>query len=89
MSTHSEQHIIEQRLNSLHEHLNTIEQHLEKVLAENKRLRGIVRLAESELRKRRDRTEALEQQLQAYQNAQKNNAPKPNEEAAEEQHDNT
>jgi len=88
MSTHSEQDIIEQRLNSLHEHLNTIEQHLDKVLTENKRLRGIVRLAESELRKRRDRTEALERQLQAYQDAQ-DNASSPSEQASEEHHDNT
>ncbi len=88
MSTQSEQHIIEQRINSLHTHLNTIDQHLDKVLTENKRLRGIVRLAESELRKRRDRTEVLEQKLKAYEDAQ-DKASSPSEAVAEEHHDNT
>ncbi|HKI60019.1 MAG TPA: hypothetical protein VKA23_03190, partial [Mariprofundaceae bacterium] len=39
----------------------------EKLMAENQRLREVVRLAESELRKRRDQVQNLESELQGIQ----------------------
>ncbi len=86
MSTDTDQKNIEQHITHLQEHLNTIEQHFDKVLTENKRLRGIVRLAESELRKRRDRTEALEQELKMYQES---DTSQQTVDTTEEHHDNT
>jgi len=72
----NQQHI-ESQITLLQEHLSTIGQHLEKVLTENKRLREVVRLAESELRKRRDRVQTLESELE---NLQTNHTENPNQE---------
>jgi len=67
MDMQASQQNIESQINSLQEHLSTIEQHLEKVITENKRLRDVVHLAESELRKRRDRVQNLEEKLETLQ----------------------
>ncbi len=72
MDAQENQQHIKSQITSLQEHLTTIDQHLEKVITENKRLREGVRLAESELRKRRDRVQALELELKSLQN----NTPK-------------
>jgi len=73
MDTQENQQHIESQITSLQEHLTTIDQHLEKVITENKRLREVVRLAESELRKRRDRVQSLALELESFQdNAAKN-----------------
>ena len=67
MDSKKNQERIEASIDDISEHLTTIEQHLLKVVDENRRLRDVVRLAESELRKRRDRVQALEVALQACQ----------------------
>ncbi|MDQ6952183.1 MAG: hypothetical protein Q9M15_01490 [Mariprofundaceae bacterium] len=67
MDTQENQQQIESRITTLQAHLSTIAQHLDKVITENKRLREVVRLAESELRKRRDRVQNLEQKLENLQ----------------------
>jgi len=59
---------IEQRVNELTEHLAEIRRNMEKLIAENRRMREVVRLAESELRKRRDQVEKLESDLHGVQN---------------------
>lgn len=60
---------LEERIQALHEHLTTIRRQMEKLIAENRRMREVVRLAESELRKRRDQVNKLEAELQALQNS--------------------
>jgi len=64
----SPQQTIESRVRSLSEHLSMIRRQMEKLIAENRRMREVVRLAESELRKRRDQVQSLESELQAQQN---------------------
>ncbi|MDQ6953927.1 MAG: hypothetical protein Q9M20_00600 [Mariprofundaceae bacterium] len=63
MSSSENQCQFEERIALLGEHLTTIGGKLEKVTAENRRLREITRLAEQELRKRRDQIQQLEQEL--------------------------
>jgi len=65
--TPPEQHL-RQRINALSEHLAAIRRNMEALMADNRRLREVVRLAEGELRKRRDQVQQLEQELQALQN---------------------
>ncbi|MDQ6990835.1 MAG: hypothetical protein Q9M11_03790 [Mariprofundaceae bacterium] len=67
MDTQANQQKIESQVSKLQDYLSTIQQHLEKVIAENKQLREVVRLAESELRKRRDRVQNLEDELLSLQ----------------------
>ncbi|MDQ6973956.1 MAG: hypothetical protein Q9M10_03650 [Mariprofundaceae bacterium] len=67
MDTQANQQQVESQITKLQDYLSTIQEHLEKVLTENKRLREVVRLAESELRKRRDRVQSLEDELQTLQ----------------------
>jgi len=67
MDMQENQQHIDSQITTLQEHLGTIEQHLEKVITENKRLRDVVHLAESELRKRRDRVQNLEEKLENLQ----------------------
>jgi len=67
MDTQANQQQVESQITKLQDYLSTIQEHLEKVITENKRLREVVRLAESELRKRRDRVQSLEDDLQALQ----------------------
>ncbi|RMH59370.1 MAG: hypothetical protein D6678_07880 [Zetaproteobacteria bacterium] len=55
------------RITQLNEHLAAIRRKMETVIADNRRLREVVRLAEGELRKRRDQVQQLEQELQSLQ----------------------
>jgi len=48
----------------LSEALSEIRRKMEGLMAENQRLREVVRLAEGELRKRRDQVQHMEQELQ-------------------------
>ncbi|MDX8382599.1 MAG: hypothetical protein R8M45_00875 [Ghiorsea sp.] len=59
---------VESRVVALAEHLSTIRRNQEQILAENKRLREVVRLAEGELRKRREQIESLQHEFQNLQN---------------------
>ncbi len=54
---------LETRITLLTEHIATIRRNTEKMMSENQRLREVVRLAESELRKRRDQIQQLEREL--------------------------
>ncbi|MDX8388455.1 MAG: hypothetical protein R8M46_07990 [Ghiorsea sp.] len=56
------------RIEMLMEHLATIRRNHEQILAENKRLREVARLAESELRKRREQIEKLQLERQNQEN---------------------
>jgi len=60
---------LEQRVALLTEHLSTIRRNMEKLIADNHRMREVVRIAESELRKRRDQTQQREHELESLQNA--------------------
>jgi regulator of replication initiation timing len=64
MDSNENQSQLEERLNVLTEHLATIRRNTEKLMAENQRLREVVRLAETELRKRRDQVQQFEYELQ-------------------------
>ncbi|MCK5308262.1 MAG: hypothetical protein KAJ73_06585, partial [Zetaproteobacteria bacterium] len=55
------------RVEKLTQSMSAIRRNLEKLMAENQRLREVVRLAESELRKRRDQVQHLESDLQGLQ----------------------
>jgi len=68
MSDHDNHDAIEQRIDALTGHLSTIRRNMEKLIAENQRLREVVRLAEAELRKRRDQVHRLESELNENQN---------------------
>ncbi|MFQ5582248.1 MAG: hypothetical protein ACE5F3_06450 [Mariprofundaceae bacterium] len=59
---------IEERIEKLTESISTIRRNMEKLIAENQRMREVVRLAESELRKRRDQVQKLENELNGLQN---------------------
>lgn len=59
---------VETRIEFLMEHLATIRRNHEQILAENKRLREVARLAESELRKRREQIEKLQLDCQNLEN---------------------
>jgi len=59
---------VQQRLDVLAEHLATIRRNHEQILAENKRLREVARLAEGELRKRREQIEKLHREQQNSEN---------------------
>ncbi len=57
-----------ERIEALELHLAAIRRTMEKLIAENRRMREVVRLAESELRKRRDQVQKLESEIQRLQN---------------------
>lgn len=57
---------LQQQLDALNEHFSAIRRNQEKLMAENKRLREVVKLAENELRKRRQQIAALEQSLASH-----------------------
>jgi predicted nuclease with TOPRIM domain len=63
----SAQKALESRVALLTEHMSTIRRQMEKLIAENRRMREVVRLAEGELRKRRDQVQNLESELQSLQ----------------------
>jgi len=58
----------EEKVELLLEHLASIRRNHEQILAENKRLREVARLAESELRKRREQIEKLQLEYQNTEN---------------------
>ncbi|MDQ6993834.1 MAG: hypothetical protein Q9M31_10185 [Mariprofundus sp.] len=60
---------LEQRIELLTEYLSTIRRNMEGLVADNHRLREVVRIAESELRKRRDQAELREHEMEGMQNA--------------------
>ena len=62
------QQAIEERVHALTEHLTVIRRNMEKTIADNHRMREVVRIAESELRKRRDQVQRLESELEGLQN---------------------
>lgn len=59
---------IEARIETLTQHIAVVRRNMEKLIAENQRLREVVRLAEGELRKRRDQVQHLEEEIQGLQN---------------------
>lgn len=61
------QQALEERIGALTEHLATIRRNMEKTIADNHRMREVVRIAESELRKRRDQVQQLENELKSLQ----------------------
>jgi len=63
MNSSENQCQLETRIALLTEHMVTIRRNTEKMMSENQRLREVVRLAESELRKRRDQIQQLEHEL--------------------------
>lgn len=63
MNSSENQSQLETRIALLTEHMSTIRRNTEKMMSENQRLREVVRLAESELRKRRDQVQKLEREL--------------------------
>jgi len=63
------QHELEMRIALLTEHLSTIRRNMEKLIADNHRMREVVRIAESELRKRRDQSQQRDHELESLQNA--------------------
>lgn len=67
MSAADNQEAIQARVSKLTEYMAAIRRNQEKLMAENQRLREVVRLAESELRKRRDQVQRLESELQGIQ----------------------
>ncbi len=67
MDASQQEQDVQNRVTTLVTHLASIRRNHEHVLAENKRLREVVRLAESELRKRREQIEKLQHE---YQNLQ-------------------
>jgi len=64
----SPQQALEERIETLTEHLSVIRRNMEKIIADNHRMREVVRIAESELRKRRDQVQKLEGELDGLQN---------------------
>jgi len=67
MSASDNQSALQQRVEKLTEHLSAIRRNQEKLMAENQRLREVVRLAETELRKRRDQVQHLESDMHGLQ----------------------
>ncbi|ATX80767.1 hypothetical protein Ga0123461_2367 [Mariprofundus aestuarium] len=65
----SPQQALESRIEQLTEHLSVIRRNMEKIIADNHRMREVVRIAESELRKRRDQVQKLEGELEGLQNS--------------------
>jgi len=62
------QQALEEQIRALTEHLATIRRNMEQTIADNHRMREVVRIAENELRKRRDQVRQLESELDSLQN---------------------
>jgi len=62
------QEVFEERIHALSEHMSVIRRNMEKTIADNHRMREVVRIAENELRKRRDQVQQLESELKGLQN---------------------
>jgi translation initiation factor 2B subunit (eIF-2B alpha/beta/delta family) len=65
----SPQQALEIRVEQLANHLSAIRRNMEKTIADNQRMREVVRIAEHELRKRRDQVQTLEGELDVLQNS--------------------
>ncbi|OIO66580.1 MAG: hypothetical protein CO186_11475 [Zetaproteobacteria bacterium CG_4_9_14_3_um_filter_49_83] len=65
MSDKGDNQHLQLQIKMLAEHLSTIRRNMERIMAENNRLREVVRLAEVELRKRRQQVTLLEQKIAA------------------------
>jgi phage shock protein A len=63
------QQALDERIHALTEHMATIRRNMEKTIADNHRMREVVRIAENELRKRRDQVQQLENELESLQNS--------------------
>lgn len=63
------QQALDERIQTLSKHLSTIRRNMEKTIADNHRMREVVRIAENELRKRRDQVQQLEHELESLQNS--------------------
>jgi len=61
----SKHEVVSNRLDDLKGALGDIRRNMESLVAENHRLREVVRLAESELRNRRDQVQRIETDLQS------------------------
>jgi len=68
MNIEQQGEVAEEKVELLLEHLATIRRKHEQILAENKRLREVARLAEGELRKRREQIEKLQLEHQNTEN---------------------
>ncbi|HXH65518.1 MAG TPA: hypothetical protein VNH42_08440 [Mariprofundaceae bacterium] len=68
MQTDSNHDAIAQRIGQLNEAMAEIRRVMERLMAENQRMREVIRLAESELRKRRDQVQKLEGEIHGLQN---------------------
>jgi uncharacterized coiled-coil DUF342 family protein len=64
MSSTNLQQAFSERQQKLNDALSEIRRKMEGLMAENQRLREVVRLAEGELRKRRDQVQHMEQEIQ-------------------------
>jgi len=64
-SVQGKSEIIQNRLDELSQALAEIRRNMEALVAENHRLKEVVRLAEAELRNRRDQVQKMEAELQA------------------------
>jgi len=62
---------VDARVAQLSDHLATIRRNMEQMMAENQRMREVVRIAESELRKRRDQVRQLEQELDSLKSGRR------------------
>jgi len=62
------QQALEEKIQALAGHLATIRRNMEKTIADNHRMHEVVRIAEHELRKRRDQVQQLESELENLQN---------------------
>ncbi len=60
----SKQEIVQDRLDELSQMIGEIRRKMESLAAENHRLKEVIRLAESELRNRRDQVQRIETALQ-------------------------
>jgi chromosome segregation ATPase len=58
----------QQRIDTLSQSVGEVRRKMEGLMAENQRLREVVRLAESELRNRRDQVQRLENAIQSLNN---------------------
>jgi len=63
------QQALEERIQTLGEHLSMIRRNMEKTIADNHRMREVVRIAENELRTRRDQVKQLENDLDSLKNS--------------------
>ena len=68
MDQSANQNALKQRIETLSESLSVIRRNMERLMAENQRLREVIRLAESELRNRRDQVEKLDGEIHRLQN---------------------